>query len=139
MRYSLKHVYIILLVVVVSLLVFIVQGLYQQETKYLKQVEFKRIDGYSEGTGNISEVQARINNQDTVRHNYTVQVSLNSVFFTDEIVEVMPDQPFTFKIVLPVEKQFSDLSVEEALHNVSFIIFRDDRPEPIDRIEYKFD
>ncbi len=139
MRYSLKHIYIILLVIVVSLLVFIVQGLYQQETKYIKQVEFKRVDGYSEGTGNISEVQVRINNQDAVRHNYTVQVSLNSVFFTEEIVEVLPDQPFTFKIALPFEKQSLEQSIEEALHNVSFIVYRDDRPEPIDRIIYKFD
>jgi hypothetical protein len=50
MKYSLRHIYIILLVILVSLLVFIVQGLYQQETKYVKQIEFKRIDGYNRGT-----------------------------------------------------------------------------------------
>jgi hypothetical protein len=139
MRYSLKHVYIILLVVVVSLLVFIVQGLYQQETKYVKQVEFKRVDGYIENTGNITEVQIKINNPDTIKHNYSFNVSINSAFFTEEIVEVLPDLPFTFKIMLPLEKQITEGSIEEAVHNISFAVYRDDRSEPIDRIEYKYD
>ena len=139
MKYSLKHVYIILLVILVSLLVFIVQGLHEQETKYIKQVEFKRIDGYIKDTGKITEVQIKINNPDTIKHNYTVNVSINSVFFTEEIVEVWSDLPFTFKITLPLDKQITGGSIEEAVHNISFAVYRDDRSQPIDRIEYKYD
>lgn len=139
MKYSLKHIYIILLVVLVSLLVFIVQGLYQQETKYVKQVEFKRIDGYAEDVGNITEVQIKINNPDTVNHNYSINVSINSIIFTNETVEVLPDQPFTFKITLPIEKQITEYSIEEAVHNISFDVYRDDRTEHIDRMEYNYD
>ncbi len=139
MKYSLKHVYIILLLILISLLVFLVQGLYQQEIKYIKQVEFKRVDGFYEDIGNITEVLIKINNPDTINHNYTFNVSINSVFFTEENVEVLPDLPFTFKITVPLEKQNTEESIEEAVYNISFTVYRDDRSEPIDRIEYKYD
>ncbi|MFH1323341.1 MAG: hypothetical protein ABIH80_05885, partial [Methanobacteriota archaeon] len=60
-------------------------------------------------------------------------------FFTEEIVEVWSDLPFTFKITLPLDKQITGGSIEEAVHNISFAVYRDDRSEPIDRIEYKYD
>jgi hypothetical protein len=45
MTRELKYVYVLFLIIIVSLLVFIVQGLYHQETRYSKPVEFNRIDG----------------------------------------------------------------------------------------------
>lgn len=139
MKYSLKHVYIILLLVLISLLVFLVQGLYENESKYIKQVEFKRGDGFIEDIGNITEVLIKINNQDTVNHNYTFNVSINSVFFSKEIVEVWPGVPFSFKITVPVEKQITEKYIWGAVSNITFDVYRDDRSEPIDRIEYKYD
>ena len=139
MKYSLKHVYIILLIILVSLLVFVIQGLNQQETKYVTQVEFKRIDGHNKDYGNMSDVQIKITNPDIINHNYTVNVSINSDFFTEEIVEVLPNKEFTFKIAIPLKEQIKGRSIEEAVSIISFAVYRDDRSEPIDRIKYKYD
>jgi hypothetical protein len=87
----------------------------------------------------ITEVQIKINNPDTINHNYTINVFINSVFFNEELVEVLSDEPFIFKATLPIDKQITGGSIEEAVHNISFDVYRDDRSEPIDRIEYKYD
>jgi ABC-type bacteriocin/lantibiotic exporter with double-glycine peptidase domain len=139
MKYSLKHVYIILLVVLASLLVFIVQGFYQQETKSIKQVEFKRTDRYIEDIGNITEVQAKINNPDTFKHNYTFKASINSVLFTEDIIKVSPNLPYTFQIMIPLNTQIIEGSIEEAVYNISIAVSRDDQSGPIDKIVYIYD
>ncbi|MCZ7357399.1 MAG: hypothetical protein O8C66_06860 [Candidatus Methanoperedens sp.] len=140
MNLKLKYVYIFLLLILVSILIFIVQGVYQQETKYTKPVEFNRVDGYSAQLGKISDISVRINNGDAISHNYTVRVFMNSIFITNETVEVMPDLPFSFSMTLPTERQYvNDTIIEEPVHNISFAVYRDDHIEPVDTIEYRFD
>ncbi len=141
MNFKLKYVYIFFLLIVTGIIIFIVQGLYQQETESIKPVEFNRIDGYNPEFGKISEISIKIDNEDTTSHNYTVQVFMNSEFFTNETVEVFPESPFLFSMTLPIEKQYDNNTelIEEPTHNASFIIYRDDRTEPIDRIEFRFD
>ncbi|MCZ7393677.1 MAG: hypothetical protein ABOK23_07430 [Candidatus Methanoperedens sp.] len=140
MNYKLKYVYIFLLLVLVSILIFIVQGVYQQETKYTKPVEFNRVDGYNEQLGKISQISVRINNDDAINHNYTVQVLTNSQFFTNETVEVFPGLPFSLSMTLQIEKQYDDTTglTEGPIQNASFTVYRDDRAKPIDSIEFTF-
>ncbi len=122
-------------------MVFIVQGLYIQDTKYIKPVEFTRADGYNEQVGKISKISVKINNQDTMSHNYTVEVLENSELFSNETFEVLPDEPFVYSMTFPIGKQYDNSTglVEDSIHNASFTVYRDDRAEPIDNIVFKFD
>ncbi len=140
MKYNLKNVYIFFLLILISLLIFIVQGVYQQETKYTKSVVFNRVDGYSAELGNISEITVQINNDDTISHNYTVQVQTDSVYFTNETVEVVPELPFSLSMTLPIGKHYDNSTglTEKPVNNVSVAVYRDDRAEPIDSIKFKF-
>ncbi len=141
MKFELKYVYIFFLLVLTGTVIFIIQGLYQQETNSIKPVEFNRIDGYNPELGKISEISLKINNEDTISHNYTIQVFMNAEFFTDETVEILPGSPFSLSMTLPIEKQYDNNTelIEEPTHNASLIILRDDRTEPVDHIEFRFD
>jgi hypothetical protein len=139
MTSKLKYVYVLFLIIVVSILVFIVQGLYHQETKYTKPVEFNRIDGYNEGMGNISRISVRISNDETVNHNYSIQATVDSTNFSNEYVEVSPIQPFTYSIQIPTDKKFvNEQILNESVHNISLIVYRDDKSEPLDQIEFVY-
>ncbi len=138
---KLKYVYIFFLLILVSLLIFLAQGVYQHESKYTKPVEFNRIDGNNPLLGKISEISVRISNDDTMKHNYTVKVLMDSIFNTNNTVEVWPGLPFTFSMSFSTEKTYlnSTTLVERRLHNATFIVYRDDRAEPIDSITFNFD
>jgi hypothetical protein len=136
---KLKYVYVLFLIIVVSILVFIVQDLYHQETKYIKPVEFNRIDGYNEAMGNLSRISVRINNDEAINHNYTIQAMVDSTNFSNEYVDVSPTQPFTYSIQIPTDKKFVNASISnEPVHNISLMVYRDDKNEPLDQIEFVF-
>lgn len=136
----LKYVYIILLIISVCILVSIVQGIYFQESKYSKLIEFNRIDGYDKEIGKITEVSIRIKNDDSINHNYTILTYVDSNDFSKENIEVGTVQPFTYSIQIPIEKKFinSTIFVNESINNISFKVYRDDHREPLDQIEFKF-
>ncbi len=136
MNFKLKHVYIFFLLIIVSILVFIAQGVYQQEVTYTKPVEFNRVDGYSTELGKISAISVKISNDDSISHNYTIQVMTNSVSFTNQTVEVAPELPFSLSMTIPIEPNNS--TTEERVHNVSVVVYRDDKSSPIDSILFNF-
>ncbi len=140
MKNKLKYVYVLFLLIAVCLLVLIAQGLFLHETGYIKPVEFNRIDGYDEKVGKISRISVSINNDDPINHNYSIQAWVDSVNFSNEYVEVIPTQPFTYSIQIPVEKKYlnSTTVVNEPINNISLKVYRDDRIEPLDQIEFTF-
>jgi hypothetical protein len=89
--------------------------------------------------GNISRVSVRINNDDTINHNYSFQAWVDSFIFSDEYFEVSPIQPFTYSIQIPIDKKFDNgIILNEPVRNISLIVYRDDKSEPLDQIEFVY-
>lgn len=140
MKNKLKYVYVLFLLITVCLLVLIAQGLFWYETTYTKPVEFNRKDGFNEYSGNMTEISVSIRNDDSINHNYSIQAIVDYVNYSNEYVEVVPMQPFTYSIQMPVEKKYLDNKtvLNESIKNISLKVYRDDRSEPLDQIEFTF-
>lgn len=140
MTVKLKHVYIFFLLIIVSLLIFIVQNISQQETTSAKEIEFNRADGFNKELGNITQVSVTIHNKDTIKHNYTVSSFVDSKLFSSKTVEVFTDLPYTYSIMVPIQKKYNADSVliDDPTHLVNLTVYRDDSERPIDQIEFKY-
>lgn len=140
MTVKLKHVYIFFLLIIVSLLIFIVQNISQQETTSAKEIEFNRADGFNKELGNITQVSVTIHNKDTIKHNYTVSSFVDSKLFSSKTVEVFTDLPYTYSIMIPIQKKYNADSVliDDPTHLVNLTVYRDDSERPIDQIEFKY-
>lgn len=138
---KLKHIYILFLLIIVSLLVFIVQGITTQVTTSTKEIEFNRMDDYDEQLGNITQISVTVHNKDTVNHNYTVSAFVDSIIFSNDTVEVSTDMPYTYSLTIPVEKKYTDdnVLIEDPTHSINLTVYRDDSERPLDRIEFKFE
>lgn len=141
MRYSLKHVYVFFLLILVILLVYLAQGISKQGTAMTREVEFNRVDGNNDILGKITQVSARINNKDTVNHKYTVSVFVDSEFFASKTVEVFSDLPYTYSTMIPVKKRYNaeNVLVDDPTRSINFTVYRDDSGTPIDQIEFKYE
>lgn len=140
MTIKLKHVYILFLLIIVSLLIFIVQGISHQGTTSTKEIEFKRADGFNEKLGKITQVSVTIHNKDTINHNYTVSSFVDSKFFSSKTVEVFTDLPYTYSLMIPIQKKYNADSVliDDPTRSVNLTVYRDDSERPFDQIEFKY-
>ena len=140
MTVKLKHIYIFFLLIIVSLLVFIVHNISQQETTSIKEIEFNRMDDYDEQLGNITKISVTVYNKDTIDHNYTISSFVNSILFSSDTVEVSIDMPYTYSIMIPIEKKYSaeNVLIDDPTHSISLTVYRDDSQIPLDQIEFKY-
>lgn len=140
MTVKLKHIYIFFLLIIVSLLVFIVHNISQQETRSIKEIEFNRMDDYNEQLGNITKISVTVYNKDTIDHNYTISSFVNSMIFSSDTVEVSADMPYTYSIMIPIEKKYNvdNELIEDPTHSINLTVYRDDSERPLDKIEFKY-
>lgn len=141
MTVRLKHVYILFLLIIVSLLIFIVQGISHQGTTSTKEIEFNRADGYNEKLGKITQISATIHNYDMINHNYTVSSFVDSKLFSSKTVEVFTDMPYTYSLLIPIEKKYNadNVLIDDPTRSINLTVYRDDSERPIDQIEFKFE
>lgn len=141
MTIGLKHVYIFFLLIVVILMVYLAQGISHKGSTMTREIEFNRVDGSNEVLGKITQISATINNNDLIKHNYTVTAFVDSDLFSNETVEVLPGKPFTYSVTIPVVKRYSADSqlINDPTHSINFTVYRDYSEKPIDRIEFKFE
>lgn len=138
---KLKHIYIFFLLIIVSLLVLIVQGISQHGTSSTKEIEFNRVDDFNEQLGNITQISVTVHNKDTVNHNYTVSAFVDSIIFSNDTVEVSTDMPYTYSLMIPTEKKYiaDNVLIDDPTHSINLTVYRDDSERPLDQIEFKFD
>lgn len=141
MNNKLKNIYILFLLIIVSLLIYIAQNISEEGMANSKEIEFSRIDDYNEQLGNITQISVNIYNNDTINHKYTVTSSVDSVFYSNETVEVSTDMPYTYSLMIPIEKKYTEDNklIDNPIHRIKFTVFRDDLIKPLDLIEFKFD
>ena len=106
-----------------------------------KEIEFNRVDGNNEILGKITQVSAKIHNEDTINHKYTISVFVDSEFFASKTVEVFTDLPYTYSIMIPVKKKFNDKNVlvDDPTRSINFTVYRDNNKTLIDQIEFKYE
>lgn len=140
MTVKLKHIYIFFLLIIVSLLVFIVHNISQQGTTNTKEIEFNRVDDYNEQLGNITKISVTVYNNDTINHNYTVSSFVDSIIFSSDTVEVSTDMPYTYSVMIPIEKKYNadNVLIDDPIHSINLTIYRDDSERPLDQIEFKY-
>lgn len=138
---KLKHIYIFFLLIIVSLLVFIVYNISQQGTKSTKEIEFNRLDDYNEQLGNITKISVTVYNNDTINHNYTISSFVDSIVFSSDTVEVSADIPYTYSVMIPIEKKYNadDVLIDDPTHSINLTVYRDESERPLDQIEFKYD
>ena len=128
---KIKISYTFTLILLVGLMVLTVQ------TTYVKglttpEVDAQRIDTTNENFGDYSKLIVKINNPHDFNHNYTFLYYKNSMLRREYELEIRPDKPFTLSTII---SQNTPLGT---IHNVTFIIYRDDLADPIENIEYIF-
>ena len=140
MTVKLKYVYILLLLIVVILLVYTVQNISNQGTTSTKEIEYTRTDGYNEKLGNITQISVRINNKDTINHNYTVSSFVDSKFFSNKTIDVFTNLSFTYSLVIPIEKKndADNVLIDDPTHSVNITVYRDDFEKPLDETEFVY-
>ncbi len=137
---KLKHIYIFFLLIIVSLLVFIVQGISQQETTSTKEIEFNRVDDFNGQLGNITQISVTVYNKDTINHNYTISSFVDSIIFSTDTVKVSTDMTYTYSIMIPIEKKYNadNVLIDDPTNSINLTVYRDDSERPLDQIEFKY-
>ena len=141
-RDKVQIIYILSLLILGILLVLFAQGVFSGlSTNYSEPIiEINRIDLFNEFLGNYSKITVAITNNDTVSH-----VFLINSFYDDELkkshnVTIGANKTFQYRTNVLSERM--PISQNEAINSTlqvaKFVIYMDDRAEPVEEASFVF-
>ena len=139
---KLKIVYVTSLLILASLLVLFVQGafigLYESSGKPV--VEINRIDLQDKFLGNYSTVSIAIANNDTVSHNFSINMYYDGELEDSYNITIKGGKTFTYITdVLSDKVPISPTeTIDSTLKVAKFVVFIDEEPNPFEQASFVF-
>lgn len=142
LRDRLKVFYILSLLVLASLLVLFVQGVFSGMSADSAEpaAEITRIDLYNEIRGNYSLISVMFANNDTVSHNFSIDTFYGEELADSFNVTVNTSATLTYRTyVYPEEIPISEYGNNSSTLRVAkLVVYIDERPEPFEEASFVF-
>ncbi|MFA0823781.1 MAG: hypothetical protein ACC612_12955 [Methanomethylovorans sp.] len=137
-----RILYILSLLVLASLFVLFAQGVFSgllgESPKTV--AEINRIDLYNDNFGNYSKISVLLINNDTISHNFSIDIFYDEELTTNYNVTIDALDTFSYgRDVLPDKILTSDnKTINSTLRAAKIMVYIDNKPEPFEEAIFVF-